>query len=478
MADPPVLAVRDLRKRFGPNQVLHGLGFDLRAGEFVGLMGPNGAGKSTLVKILAGVYTADSGTIEIDGTSVSSLAGRRDVGFIHQDLGLIDALPIVDNLRLGRPALRIAGTILAKGRELRSAREALDRVGLDTDPRTLVGTLSPGEKALVAVARLLDMGARVIVVDEATSTLPFADSRRLIRALAGTVAKGSTVIVVSHKLSEILDSTQRVIVILDGRIAADEPVQGLDRAGLVHLLMQHEELPDDGGAEEERGEELLRLDKAAGGRAGPVNLSLHRGEVLGLTGLPGSGLHDIAYLASGAIRPRAGSVGLPQGVQRGLVPPHRESQGGFPLLAVSPNLTVSSLRRWRSPLRLLRVAHERRSVEEMIGRLRITPPDPERFFGTLSGGNKQKVVFGRVLFHRPDVYVLCEPTRGVDVGTRSEIYRLIRELRSEGAGVLLVTSDSEDIFAVCDRVGVVENGRVNRLTEASDLSVDDLERVL
>lgn len=475
------IAISGLRKSFGPNEVLHGIDLTIPGGDFVGLMGPNGAGKSTLIKVLDGVYDRSSGEIRYGGELVSNLGARPEVGFIHQDLGLIDDLSISDNLRLGEEPMRRFGPFLDNARERESAERALAQVNLDLSVETLVGSLSPGEKTLVAITRILERGARVLFVDEATSTLPPGDSRRLIEALKETAARGATVIMVSHKLSEILDATSRVVLLLDGDIAADSPAAELDRPALVSMLVAREKeeaLHDAAGvvqAARAAGEELLRLEGVSGGMVSGVDLSLRAGEVVGLTGLPGSGLHDLAHLAHGTMKPTAGNVSRAEGVRSALVPPHRETQGGFLEQGTLENLTISSLSRWRSPLRLLRGPAERRDAAEMIDRLSITPSDPNAVFATLSGGNKQKVVFGRSLLSAARVFVLCEPTRGVDVGTRMEIYRLIGELARGDAAVLVVSSDSEDLFAVCDRISVINDGQLGAFVPADETNPQELE---
>lgn len=471
------IVIKDLRKSFGRNEVLHGIDLAFPAGEFVGLMGPNGAGKSTLIKILAGVYTRTSGEILYGGKPVVSLAELPDVGFIHQDLGLVDDLSIVDNLRLGEAPMKRFGPLLDRSREADAARLALTRVELDRDPRTIVAELSPAEKALVAVARLLDRGARVLFIDEATSTLPPQESQRLIAALSRTASEGATVIMVSHKLSEILDATERVVVILDGHVAADRGMEQLNREHLVEMLVSHEQKAAMADTREHHapGAVLLSVQAACAGGVGPIDLEVRAGEVVGLTGLPGSGLHDVAYLAHGSVRPQTGTVRLAGGVKSALVPPHRETQGGFVELSVGQNMTVSSLRDWRHPLRILRGAAERRDTQGMVERLSVHPRDATVAFGTLSGGNKQKVIFGRVLFREPKLYVLCEPTRGVDVGTRHELYRLIHQLCDQGSGVLVVTSDSEDLFAVCDRIAVVKDGVLGDFISVDETDSHQLE---
>ena len=476
------IVISGLRKSFGGNEVLHGIDLTIAGGDFVGLMGPNGAGKSTLIKILDGVYERSSGEVRYGGELVASLGARPEVGFIHQDLGLVDELSISDNLRLGEPPLRRLGPIVDRGRERADAARSLAQVNLDLPVDALVGALSPGEKTLVAIARVLGRGAEVLFVDEATSTLPPADSRRLLTALKETAAKGATVIMVSHKLSEILDATHRVVLLLDGRIVEDSLATSLDRQALVSMLVAREKSEAAGAGLHERttphtteGEELLRFEDIHCGPVRGIDLSVRGGEVVGLTGLPGSGLHDLAHLAHGTLRPTAGTVVRRQGARSALVPPHRETEGGFAEQSVMENLTISSLQRWRSPLRLLRGGKERDDAKEMVERLSVKPADPQATFGTLSGGNKQKVVFGRVLMSRPSIYVLCEPTRGVDVGTRLEIYNLIDELAAAGAAVLVVSSDSEDLFAVCDRIAVVTEGRLSAFLTADETNPQELE---
>jgi ribose transport system ATP-binding protein len=486
MNEAPDLKISGLNKWFGTNQVLRDIDLEIRPGDFLGLMGPNGAGKSTLIKILDGVYTASSGEITLGGERVEKLGGRNDVGFIHQDLGLVDEMSIVDNLRLGEDPLRLVGPILNKRAERAAAEHALSLVGLDIPSDVLVGELAPGEKTLVAIARVFDRGASIIFVDEATSTLPPTEARRVIDSLAVSAAAGATIVMVTHKLSEILDATKRVVVLLDGRLAADEPTAGLDRAALVRMLLQYEtaqvkEVAGPVGEEkpaEPGGDVLLDMQGVYGGRAGPVDLQLRAGEILGLTGLPASGLHDVAFLACGAMKPTGGTVRLAHnGVRRAFVPPHREAQGGFATLSVRENLTLSALGRWKTKMRTLAVRREAVDSAEMVERLSVKPALDDTEFGVLSGGNKQKVIFGRALLQEPHVYVLCEPTRGVDVGTRSEIYRLIRELAEHGAGVLVVSSDSEDLFAVCDRVGVVQ-ASVSDLRAVKDMQLSELETIL
>jgi ribose transport system ATP-binding protein len=476
----PDLDIRGLTKTFGNVTVLHGIDLHIGSGEFVGLMGPNGAGKSTLIKILDGVYSPTSGSIRIGGEEVRALGGRRDVGFIHQDLGLVDSMTVLENLRLGEAPLKYFGPILNHGAERRASLAALERVDLAWAIDRPVAALAPGEQALVAIARAFARGARIIFVDESTSTLPPADAKRVIESLRENAAQGATIVMVTHKLHEILDATQRVVVLLDGHLGTDQKTAGMDRAALVKVLMQHEaakvgkKADDLHAAGHSAAAPVLEIKGAYGGRAGPVDLALRPGEILGLTGLPGSGLHDIAFLAYGSMRPTSGTVRVEKGARVALVPPYRETQGGFAELSVNENITISSLRRWVTA-GLLAVRRQKRDSGTTVTELNVQPNNIEGAYGVLSGGNKQKVVFGRALLNEPKVYVLCEPTRGVDVGTRSEIYRLIEKIRDDGAAVLVVTSDAEDLFAVCDSVAVVEAGRLTNIVPIENLNAEDME---
>lgn len=490
-AGAAAFSIRDVSKNFGQHAALSSVSLDVRYGEFLGLLGPNGAGKSTLVKILDGVHHATSGEIRLEGEVVSSLSGHPAVGFVHQDLGLIDELSIVENLRLGERPLRRLGLFLDLKAEAEAARAALAEVDLDLPVTTLVGELAPAEKALVAVARVFARGARIMFVDEVTSTLPPSDARRVTHALARSAERGAAIVMVTHKLAEVLDVTQRVVLLIDGRLAVDLPTTGLDHGALTDLLMnkqsRHEDdieqldVADiDGGVEAatSEGEVLLELRDACSGILGPINLQLRAGDVLGIGGLPGSGLHDLAFLVRGSLRLESGSVTLAPGVSTALVPPHRETQGGFDEHTIEENLAVSSLGRWRGRSGVLSLARQRVASEEMARRLSVDPPDLDYVFGALSGGNKQKVIFGRAFLSEANVYVLCEPTRGVDVGTRLEIYSLIRGLQATGASVLILSSDAEDLLTTCDRVAVVYDGTLTEPRRVKDFSVSELEALL
>jgi ribose transport system ATP-binding protein len=474
------LRILRLGKRFGSNPVLKSVDLTIRSGDFVGLMGPNGAGKSTLIKILDGIYDFDEGEIFIGGRSVRDLKGNPHIRVIHQDLGLIEDLTIWENLRLGRPALRRRIGLLDHEGERASARQAMERVGLALDIELEVRELSSAERTLVAVARALDEGANLLVLDEATSTLPTADAARLIAQMRDVAADGAAVLMVTHKLSEILDGPDRVVVLIDGEIVTDIERGSLDRQGLVALLRAHEASAVDVQPRAPQvGERLIALKQVEARGCGPVDLEIHRGEVLGLTGSPGSGMHDLALVVAGFNPVTRGTKGSVRGLTTALVPAAREVEGGFSDQSTRQNLTISAIRKWRSPMGLLAGSKERVESATLLEQLAVVPPDPEGPFSPLSGGNKQKVIFGRALMKDPDLYVLCEPTRGVDVTTRFQIYELIRRVQDAGrSGVLVVSADFEDLLAVCDRVTVVQEGKLGDFTPVGELTNEALEELL
>jgi ribose transport system ATP-binding protein len=454
----------------------------MQRGEFVGLVGPNGAGKSTLIKILDGVVSPDGGTIEVDGR-VQGSGARHRIGVVHQDLGLIESLTVAENITLGiRLDSDRQGPFLNLRSEMEFAEASLRDVGLNPQmARRRLSELSLGEQTLVAVARVMAGGAEVLVIDEATSSLSPAEASWLIKRLRARCLAGAAVLMVSHKLSEITDDADRVVVVVDGSIAADVAVDGVTDDSLVTLMAPESETTQRTASLRSNIEyalPVLEMSDARSRKAGPFNLSIHAGEVVGVTGLVGSGLYELALLASGRSEPASGEVGIRSGVTVGYLPPDRMHQANFPAYSVRWNLTISSLRRWQSPLRYVRLHDEAGDAEAMHKSLNVKPNKLDALMTSLSGGNQQKVLIGRLLLSQPGLLVLTEPTRGVDVATRREIYRLVLEQRERGVGVLVVSSDIGDLIELADRVGVVEGGAMQNLRNVSDLGEHELMRLV
>ncbi len=403
------------------------------------------------------MYHADRGKITAGGGT----SARDVIGVVHQDLGVIDTLTITENVRLGVPGGRAAGVFLRRGAERRAALAALVRVGLTADPDQLVGDMATAEKSLLAIARLLTRDKRVIVVDETTAALPAESASWLLARLRDLAADGAAIVVVSHRLGEIIEACDRLVVLVDGQLSLDRPVEGIDAAGIADAMssgrmssVTREQVS--GVAGSDRGQPHLTLSGVSGRRIHGVDMALYPGEVLGVTGPVGSGLHELARIAAGVSRPVHGRRELSGPHRVAFLPPDRRREGLMLDQTIHWNATISSLHRYRhSRAQLLDLRRERRDVRAICERMGVKAQGIDQAIRELSGGNQQKVLIGRVLLEEPDVVVLCEPTLGVDVHTRAEIYDLIDEFKEAGTAILVASSDLEEVLAISDRLGVV-----------------------
>jgi ribose transport system ATP-binding protein len=472
VTDRPLLAVRGLRKSFGPSQVLKGVDLEVRAGEVHALLGPNGAGKSTLIKILAGIHPADGGSVEV--RRVDGTPGR--LGVIHQDLGLVDALTVRENLALGRKGVRRAGVLIDHGRERARARRELAAVSLDVDPDTTLSELSLGEKSLVAVARMLAEDADVIVLDETTAALTQGESAWLLTRMQEIAGRGAAVVLVSHRLHEVVEHCAATTLLRDGEVAHSGPTPDID--ALHGLFVGGAGWARDTVPAPSQGPVRLALRGVEADGVGPLDLEVRAGEVLGLVGPLSSRLYRVGHVLAGHLAVDAGErrVTPREGGRRertAFLPEDRKLQGILPLLEVGTNMTISSLPSVSRASWLSR-GGERGAIERAMKLLDVQPPDSSLRIDALSGGNQQKALLGRAMLCDPDVYVLCEPTRGVDVGTRHAIYRFIADRRAAGAAVVVITIDPDDAFAVCDSIALVRDGRVAPPRSCSQITTVDL----
>jgi ribose transport system ATP-binding protein len=476
-----LLEVQDVRKQFPGVQALDGVTLRLNAGEVLAVVGENGAGKSTLMKILAGVYQPDAGTVHLDGKPVrwASVAEalRHGISLIHQELNLAENLSVADNLFLGRE-VGWAGwlRLLDRGRMTPVARKLMNRLGLDCSPDTRVGDLSPGQRQLVEIARALALRARVLIMDEPTSSLTQREADRLFEVVADLKRSGVAVVYISHRLAEVQRIADRVVVLRDGRNAG-----ALDRAAITHRamvqLMVGRELQQfyqkQHALAAPSGPPRLEVCdlRYAGGPAAPVSFAVRAGEIVGLAGLVGAGRTELAETLFGIRKVVAGQLlidGQPihvrhphQAIAAGLllVPEDRRSHGLVLEAAVQPNIGLPNLDRL-SFLRLVARRREAALAGETCRRLRIRTPGLGQKVGLLSGGNQQKVVLGKWLARKPRVLIFDEPTRGIDVGAKSELYALMDQLAGEGVAILMISSDLEEILGMSDRVLVLHQGRL------------------
>ena len=468
-----LLRVDGLVKRFPGVVALDGISFDLHAGEVHVLLGENGAGKSTLIKCLAGVYQPDGGQVVVDGRPVrlhsTAQAEALGIATIHQEFNLVPQLSVAENVLLGRQPRRFG--VIDKRRMLSVARRALARVGLEVDPRTPVSRLGVARQQLVEIAKALSLDARVLILDEPTAALTDAEVDHLLDLMAGLRETGVGMIFISHHLDEIRRIGQRVTVLRDGVSVGTVPAS-TSTDDLVAMMVGRPIESQYPRQRTEVGVELLSVEHLTRtGAFEDICLSVRAGEVVGLAGLVGAGRTEVLRAIFGADRYDAGTVTVrgarvPRhdvhaaiGAGLGLVPEDRKAQGLVLGASVADNLGLVSLRR-ATKAGLVDRAWLRTLARTAVTDLRIRTPSVDVAVKNLSGGNQQKVVMGKWLSADPAILLLDEPTRGVDVGAKVEIYQLINTLTASGRGVLLVSSDLPEVLGMCDRILVMTQGRI------------------
>ena len=496
----PALFAEHVSKTFGGEKALSDVAFTVAPREVHGLLGQNGSGKSTLIKILAGFHAPDTGaTLQVFGRPVPLplVPGQfRGLGlaFVHQHLGLMPSLTVLENLMLSELATR-AGAYINWARERQRAREVFARFGLDLDPSAKVEDLPQVERALLAIVRAFDdiRGERavhdtpgILFLDEPTPFLPKEGVSQLFELVRGIVDEGASVIFVSHDVDEVLEITDRATILRDGRVAGTLETANALYADFVELIIGRRIEAFQAEAHDLRGAEVdVAVSGLTGGTVVDLSVNLHRGEVLGLTGLIGSGFDEVPYLLFGASRADSGSLQLqdkaydlhnmsPQRAMEGgvaLLPGDRLGTAGVGDLTLIDNITLPVLSSFHGLTGLKRRAMRRKASE--LGReFDVRPNVPERELESLSGGNQQKVLLAKWMQTSPSLMLLDEPTQGVDVGARQQVFEAIRDVAEQGAAVICASTDYGQLAAICDRVLIFARGRVVRELVGGDVTKD------
>jgi ribose transport system ATP-binding protein len=471
-----LLEMRDVRKDFGAHRALDGVSLELEAGEVHALIGENGAGKSTLMKVLSGAHRPDSGSMTLSGAAYAPRGPRearaRGVAMIYQELALAPHLTVEANVMLGQERTRMGLVRRAEHRRLVAA--ALERLEHpDIRPDAIAGALSVGARQLVEVARALVSDARVLVFDEPTSSLTEKDAARLFEVIDRLSARGLAVVYISHFLEEVRRVARRYTVLRDGRSVASGPLAGTELATIIAQMVGRDLAELFPKVPHAPGEPVLRVSGLSG-RALPrrADLVLRRGEVLGIAGLVGAGRTELLRAIFGLDEVRSGQVRV-EGMVRGAeTPRHRIRQGlGFlsedrkgeglaQSRSIEDNLTLSALGSY-SRRGWLDLDRRRREATRWMQALRVRAQGPAQTIGALSGGNQQKVAIARLLHQEADVLLLDEPTRGIDVGSKAELYRMIGALAAQGKAVMMVSSYLPELLGVCDRLAVMTRGTLS-----------------
>ncbi len=467
-----ILAVEDIVKTYPGVLALDHLSLDVREGEVHALVGENGAGKSTLIKILSGAVIADSGTIYVKGEEYTEMTPKlsKDLGIsvIYQEFTLVPGISAAENVFLGAQDSR--GPFVDIPAREKRAKEIFDRMGVDIDVSKPVRTLSPALQQIVEIAKAISKDVKVLIMDEPTAPLMVDEVRILFDIVRDLKRRGVSIIYISHRLEELFEIADRVTVMRDGCYVGTKDIGEATRKDLIAMMVGRELKESYPARSSLVGEETLRVEGLWGNGDQDISFSLHRGEILGFSGLVGSGRTELARLIYGAnpiesgaifidgrkVRIRSCSDAIKNGI--GLIPEDRKTQGAFLRMSVAWNVVMNNLRRFtKGPF--LSTRTEADTAEKYRNLFRIKTPSVDQKVMNLSGGNQQKVVIAKALAADCQILIFDEPTRGIDVNAKQEIYKLMNSLAEEGKGIIMISSDMPELLGMCDRLVVLYEGR-------------------
>ncbi|CAI1927794.1 ribose ABC transporter ATP-binding protein RbsA [Serratia liquefaciens] len=472
----PLLQLKGIDKAFPGVKALSGAALSVYPGKVMALVGENGAGKSTMMKVLTGIYNKDAGSQYFLGKEVA-FNGPKDsqeagIGIIHQELNLIPQLTIAENIFLGREFVNRIGRIDWK-RMYAEADKLLARLNLSYSSHRLVGELSIGDQQMVEIAKVLSFESKVIIMDEPTDALTDTETASLFKVINELKAEGRGIVYISHRLKEIFEICDDVTVFRDGQFIAERPVSELQEDSLIEMMVGRKLEEQYPRLNQPRGEKRLEVSQVSGPGVHDVSFTLYRGEILGVAGLMGAGRTELMKILYGAAPRKAGTVSLdgrqvvthsPQdGLANGIVyiSEDRKRDGLVLGMSVKENMSLTALRYFSRADGSLKQAEEQQAVGDFIRLFNIKTPSMEQPIGLLSGGNQQKVAIARGLMTRPKVLILDEPTRGVDVGAKKEIYQLINQFKQEGLSIILVSSEMPEVMGMSDRILVMHEGHLS-----------------
>ena len=491
MEQPALLEMRNITKEFPGVKALDGVSLTVRPGTVHALMGENGAGKSTLMKCLFGIYAKDEGTIVLDGKEVdfknSKEALESGVAMVHQELNQALTRSVMDNLWLGRYP-KVAGIMVSEGIMRGHTGEIFDELDIRVDPKAIMSTLPVSQRQMVEIAKAVSYNAKVIVFDEPTSSLTEAEVEHLFRIINMLREQGCGIIYISHKMDEILRISDEVTIMRDGKWVATRRAADLTIEEIIRLMVGRELTNRFPSKDNVPGEVILEVEHLAGRytRLKDASFQLRRGEVLGIAGLDGSGRTEVLENLFGAMTKASGSIRLhgkairnrtPQeSIKNGfaLLTEERRATGIFGIRDIRENTVISNLRSYLMGGICLSERKMRQDTDWAIQAMHIKTPGQSTQIRSLSGGNQQKVIIGRWLLTKPEVLLLDEPTRGIDVGAKYEIYQMILDLAREGKGVIMVSSEMPELLGICDRILVMSGGLLAGEVDARTTSQEEI----
>ena len=491
MDQPALLEMKNLCKSFPGVKALDNVSLTVRPGTVHALMGENGAGKSTLMKCLFGIYSKDSGTITLEGKEVnfksSKEAMENGVAMVHQELNQALTRTVTDNLWLGRYP-KVGGIMVSESIMRKRTKEIFDQLEVHVDPRAIMSTMPVSQRQMVEIAKAVSYDAKVIVFDEPTSSLTETEVEHLFRIINMLRDKGCGIIYISHKMEEILRISDEVTIMRDGQYVATKPAKDLTMEEIIRLMVGRELTNRFPPKENVPGETILEVEHLSGKytRLKEASFQLRAGEILGIAGLDGSGRTEVLENLFGAMTKASGTIRLHgkeiknrnprESIKNGfaLLTEERRATGIFGIRDILDNTVISNLKHYLIGGICLSNKKMREDTDWAIKAMRIKTPSQKTQIRSLSGGNQQKVIIGRWLLTKPEVLLLDEPTRGIDVGAKYEIYELIINLAKEGKGVIMVSSEMPELLGVCDRILVMSGGQLAGEVDAKTTSQEEI----
>ncbi|MFZ5813788.1 MAG: galactose/methyl galactoside ABC transporter ATP-binding protein MglA [Bacillota bacterium] len=493
-AHPYLLEMESISKEFPGVRALDGVSLRIRPGTVHALMGENGAGKSTLMKVLFGIYHPDAGRIILDGRRVHFTTARQaldhGVSMVHQELNQVRQRDVMENIWLGRFPMK--GFLVDHKAMYEQTRRIFQELEIEIDPREKVHRLSVSQMQMVEIAKAVSYNSKIIVMDEPTSSLTEKEVEHLFRIIRVLRQKGCGIIYISHKMEEILKIADDVTIMRDGKVIATRPASELTTDEIIRLMVGRDLSHRFPPKENQPGEVILQVQGLTAlhqPSIQEVSFDLRRGEILGIAGLVGSKRTDILEAIFGIRHLQAGQLLLhgrevrnrspEEAMENGfaLVTEERRATGIFPMLPVRFNALIANLKRYVRPTLLLDEKRGEQETDWIIRSMRVKTPSQDTPIGSLSGGNQQKVIIGRWLLTRPEVLMLDEPTRGIDVGAKYEIYQLMLNLAKEGKGIIMVSSEMPELLGVTDRILVMSNGRVAGILNTREATQEEILRL-
>ncbi|KDR95126.1 ribose transport system ATP-binding protein [Peptoclostridium litorale DSM 5388] len=471
----PILEMKGISKEFPGVKALDNVDLKVFEGEVLALLGENGAGKSTLMKIMSGVYSKNAGEICWRGNPLSMKdtkhAQEIGIAIIHQELNLIPHLSIAENIFIGRePVTRFGNIDWKKMNE--NANRLLKKLNIDKDPRDLLGSLSMGQRQMVEIAKALSLNASVIIMDEPTDALTDKETESLFRVINELKSENKAIIYISHRLGEIFEICDRVSVLRDGKYVGEESVSHMDEDGLIEMMVGRKLSEQFPRVEVEKGETVLRINGLKNKYVKDISLEVRKGEIVGISGLMGAGRTELGKTIFGYIKHEHGdiyvngekvSIKSPSDALRhgiAYVSEDRKNEGLVLGLSVRDNMSLSSLDGLKGALLNIDKKIEEEIVSDYVKRLNIKTPGIKQKVKNLSGGNQQKVSIAKCLMTKPSILILDEPTRGVDVGAKKEIYELINLFKKDGMSIIMISSEMPEIMGMSDRIIVLHDGKI------------------